>query len=503
MEETRNQDIPQISAEENSILTAPFSENELHEAIFQMEKNIATRPDGFPAEFYQHIWELIKADLMEMFVSFQNGDLPLFHLNFGTIILLPKKENAVQIQQYRPICLLNVSFKVFTKVGTNRVTGIAESVVQPTQTAFMPGRHILEGVLILHETIHELNRKKMDGVLFKIDFEKAYDKVNWEFLQQTMRMKGFDPTWCQWVQRYVEKGSVGIRVNDDIGHYFQTKKGLHQGDPLSPILFNIVADMLAIMIQRAKEDDQVSGLIPHLVEGGLSILQYADDTIIFMEHDLDKALNMKLVLCIFEQLSGLKINFHKSELFCFGRAKDLQTEYKTLFGCDIGSLPFRYLGIPIHFRKLTNGEWKPVEDRFEKKFSCWAGKMLSYGDRLTLINSVLTSLPMFMLSFFEVPIGVRKRLDFFRSRFFWQGDGHKRKYRLTKWDMICRPKSQGGLGVEVLELKNKSLISKWLFKLINERGVWQELLQNYYHTISSFCETNRFPFLERVDEGKG
>jgi hypothetical protein len=85
-----------------------------------------------------------------------------------------------------------------------------------------------------------------------------------------------------------------------------------------------------------------------------------------------------------------------------------------------------------------------------------------------------------MLSFFEVPIGVRKRLDFFRSRFFWQGDGHKRKYRLTKWDMICRPKSQGGLGVEVLELKNKSLISKWLFKHINERGVWQELLQNKY-----------------------
>jgi hypothetical protein len=121
-----------------------------------------------------------------------------------------------------------------------------------------------------------------------------------------------------------------------------------------------------------------------------------------------------------------------------------------------------------------------VEDRFEKKLSCWAGKMLSYGDRLTLINSVLTSLPMFMLSFLEIPVGVRKRLDFFRSRFFWQSDGHKKKYRLTKWDIICRPKDQGGLGVEVLELKNKSLLSKWLFKLINEQGVWQELLQNKY-----------------------
>jgi hypothetical protein len=286
----------------------------------------------------------------------------------------------------------------------------------------------------------------LDGVLFKIDFEKAYDKINWSFLQQALRMKGFDPTWCNWIEDFTRKGSVGIRVNNDIGHYFQTQKGLRHGDPLSPILFNIVADMLAILIARAKEDGQVAGLIPHLVEGGLSILQYADDTILFMEHDMDKALNMKLVLCIFEQLSGLKINFHKSELFCFGRAKQMENDYKTLFGCDIGSLPLRYLGIPIHFRKLRNGEWKPVEDRFEKKLSSWIGKMLSYGDRLVLINSVLTSLPMFMLSFLEIPKGVRKRLDFFRSRFFWQSDGHKKKYRLTKWNIICRPKDQGGFG---------------------------------------------------------
>jgi hypothetical protein len=116
---------------------------------------------------------------------FNGESYPFFHLNFGTI-LLPKKENAIQIHQYRPVCLLNVSFKVFTNVGTNRVTTIAESVVQPTQTAFMPGRHILEGVFILHETIHELYRKSMDGVLFKIYFEKAYDKVNWFFLATSL-----------------------------------------------------------------------------------------------------------------------------------------------------------------------------------------------------------------------------------------------------------------------------------------------------------------------------
>jgi hypothetical protein len=228
-------------------------------------------------------------------------------------------------------------------------------------------------------------------------------------------MKGFHPKWCEWIRNFVEKGSVGIRVNNDIGHYFQSRKGLRQGDPLSPILFNIVADMLAIMIARAKEDGQVDGLIPYLVEGGVSILQYADKTIIFMDHNIEKALNMKLILCIFEELSDLKINFHKSEIFCFGQAKEVENDYKILFGCEIGSLPFRYLGIPIHFRKLKNGEWKPIKDRFEKKLSSWIGKLLSYGDRLILINSVLTSLPMFMLSFFEIPKGVRKRLDFFRS----------------------------------------------------------------------------------------
>ena len=102
----------------------------------------------------------------------------------------------------------------------NRVSLIAHKVIRPTQTAFMSGRNILEGVVILHETIHELKSKKLDGVLFKIDFEKAYDKVKWSFLQQALRMKGFDSKWCDWVGRFVQGGSVGIRVNDDIGHYF-------------------------------------------------------------------------------------------------------------------------------------------------------------------------------------------------------------------------------------------------------------------------------------------
>jgi hypothetical protein len=317
-------------------------------------------------------------------------------------------------------------------------------------------------------------------------------------------MKGFDSKWCKWIQDFVSRGSVGVKVNDDTGHYFQTHKGLRQGDPLSPIPFNLIADMLAILIARAKEDGQVEGLIPHLVDGGISILQYADDTILLMEHDLQKALNMKLILCIFEELSGLKINFHKSKVFYFGKAKDVKNEYTSLVGGESGSFPFKYLGIPMHFQKLKNGEWKLIEDRFEKKLACWLGKLLSYGDRLVLINAVLTSLPMFILSFFEIPIGVRKRLDYFRSRLFWQSDGHKKKYRLTRWNIICHQKDQGGLGIEVLEVKNKCLLCKWLFKILTENGVWHELISNKYLHSKSLSQVtvkpSDSPFLERFDE---
>lgn len=153
---------------------------------------------------------------------------------------------------------------------------------------------------------------------------------------------------------FYKGGHVGIKVNDQIGNNFQTLKGLRQGDPLSPILFNLVADMLALLIKRAKDAGFINGVIPYLVDDGLSILQYTDDTIIFLEHDLQQAKNLKLILSVFEKLSGLKINFHKSELFCFGQAKNYYDQYSNIFGCKLGAFPVKYLGIPIHFRKLSN-----------------------------------------------------------------------------------------------------------------------------------------------------
>ncbi|WVZ96424.1 hypothetical protein U9M48_042062 [Paspalum notatum var. saurae] len=267
-------------------------------------------------------------------------------------------------------------------------------------------------------------------------------------------MKGFSSIWCSWVQAYVQGSNVSIKVNDQLGSFFQTKKGLRQGDPLSPLLFNIVVDMLAIIVSRAKTNGQVKGIVPNLVE----------------DHDMEQAKNMKLILYLFEQLSGLKINFHKNEILCFGQAKEHESYYSNLFGCKIEKFPF-------HDRRKNR----------KKDLSNWKGKLLSYGGRLVVLNSILSSLPIFMLSFFEVPKGVLEKIEYFRSRFFWQYDNHKKKYRLIKWPIVCQPKEQGGLGVQNLDI----MLRKWLFKLCNEDGIWQELLRNKFLKGKSLSQTNK------------
>ena len=191
LDESRTEDIPQVSDEENVLLTKLYSEEEVKRAVFQMKHNSAPGPDGFPAEFYQNFWDVIKSDLLQLFACLHNGQLELFRLNFGEIILLPKVNEAERIQQFRPICLLNVSFKIFTKVATLRLNSVADHVVRLSQTAFMQGRNILDTVAILHETVHELYRKKLRGVILKIDFKKACGKIKWCFFTTSFAYERF------------------------------------------------------------------------------------------------------------------------------------------------------------------------------------------------------------------------------------------------------------------------------------------------------------------------
>jgi hypothetical protein len=161
-----------------------------------------------------------------MFSKFYDGLLDIKRLNYGVITLVPKLKEANNIKQYRPICLLNVDFKCFTKVLTNRLVPIVREIIGENQTSFVKGRNILEGVVVLHEVLHELSTSKKKGLILKIDFEKAYDRVRWFFLEQVMIGRGFPTKWINWVMSTVKDGKVCINVNGERSPYFKTFRGL-------------------------------------------------------------------------------------------------------------------------------------------------------------------------------------------------------------------------------------------------------------------------------------
>jgi hypothetical protein len=136
-------------------------------------------------------------------------------------------------------------------------------------------------VVILQEVLHDLRMSKKTGVILKLDFEKAYDKVSWNFLEEVLHRKGFPELWINWINQAVRGGRVCIDLNGERGVFFRSFKGLRQGDPLSPLLFNIIADALSAMLTRASEAGLIQGVVPHLIYSGLTHLQYADDTVIF------------------------------------------------------------------------------------------------------------------------------------------------------------------------------------------------------------------------------
>lgn len=192
--------VESLNEVDNDCLCRPFSEIEITDALFLMERNKAPGPDKIPIEFYQHRSEIVKGDILELFNDFYHNKVDISRLNYGNITLLPKVKEASKIQQYRPICLLNYLYKLITKPLTLRLECFADRLIHKTQSAFMKDRNITSGILCLHEILHETKKSKEIGVIFKIDLEKAYGKVSWKLLFDCLSMRGFNEKWCGWIR---------------------------------------------------------------------------------------------------------------------------------------------------------------------------------------------------------------------------------------------------------------------------------------------------------------
>ncbi|CAM8941916.1 unnamed protein product [Rhodiola kirilowii] len=226
-----------VTSRHNEILLAPYTPVEVTRALFQIDPNKAPGYDGFSAAFFQHNWEVIQSDFTRECLHFLN----LSHFNAANnttlITLIPKQKGASKVTDFRPISLTGVMAEVVSKAITNRLQQILEEVICPEQCAFLKHRLISDNVLIVNEVSHFINKSRSHRRVYaslKLDMAKAYDKIEWDFLELIMKKLGFDEEWVDRVLTYVRSASYCIRVNRDISDFFYPSRGLRQGDPLSP-----------------------------------------------------------------------------------------------------------------------------------------------------------------------------------------------------------------------------------------------------------------------------
>lgn len=323
---------------------------------------------------------------------FEGNPLPK-GISSSFISLIHKIINPKEVKDFRPISLINCSLKLLTKVLTNRMRLVLDSIISQSQSAYVPGTQISDSIFIANEVVHGLNVGMMHGLIIKIDFEKAFDSISWEFLVQCMRRMNLGDKWIKWIQSILIFSRISILINGSPTKEFSPKRGIRQGDPLSPFLFLLVGEILNCMLTRASQLRIFSGIIINKSGFQVSHRQFAGDTILFIKNDLKSVMGVKQVLQCFEMLSGLKINFQKSKMFGFGEDVLNVPFWASRMGCGIGAFPITYLGMELGVNPKNMSFWKPIIDKMDRNLALWKSKLLNQAGKVVLLKSVINSTP--------------------------------------------------------------------------------------------------------------
>ena len=363
----------------------------------------------------------------------------------------------------------------------------------------MVNRQILDGVLIANESIRWLKKKKkITGSLIKLDFQKAYDSVNWSFLKLVMEKLGFGRKWIRWIMNCVSSASISILLNGSPLKPFKMEKGLRQGDPLSPYLFILVSKALVCLLKKADDMNLIEAV--HIGKS-LKHLQFVYDTLIFAPRNPRVITNYFRILDVFAMMSGLTLNYSKS-CFLFWNVSDHACAGETArnMGCSHAMCPFTYLGFPLGDHMNKRSAWKPVIQKIQSRLASWKAKILSRAGRLTLIKSVLNSLPLYYMSMFKMPKAITMEIISIQRKFFWSGANNEKSGCPTiKWSDIELPKDMGGLGVGYIMHKNLTLLFKWWWRFSEaDNSLWKRILKSVHDITGLKASTDTF---HKVKEG--
>uniref|UniRef100_A0A803PHZ0 Reverse transcriptase domain-containing protein n=1 Tax=Cannabis sativa TaxID=3483 RepID=A0A803PHZ0_CANSA len=274
---------PTISDEENRMMKSVPTTEEIWNVVAAMHPLKAPGPDGMPDFFYRRYWNVVGSEVIEIVQDFfQSGRLER-HVNYTYICLIPKEENARTVDKFRPISLCNFAYKIIPKIFATRLREVIDKLISPFQSAFVPGRWIAESSILTQELVHTIKRKKGKGGLMeiKLDMLKAYDRIEWNFLQEVLKGHDFDQQVCDLIMECVQPVSYSVLINGVPQKKFFPKRGLRQGDPLSPFLFLLCHDVLSKLIIKQQARGRFHGISISRSAPAISHLMFADDTILF------------------------------------------------------------------------------------------------------------------------------------------------------------------------------------------------------------------------------
>nr|XP_025675136.1 uncharacterized protein LOC112775601 [Arachis hypogaea] len=288
------------------------------------------------------------------------------------------------------------------------------------------------------EEIKAVGRRS--SALIKLDFQKAYDRVKWSFVDIVLQKMGFRNRWRRWINECVCSASMSVLINGAPTKPFKMERGLRHGDPLSPFLFVLVVDVLHRMIGEAVRNGCILLLLVGRDNIELSHLQFADDTILFCPPEEETIKNYKRLLHCFELMSGLSINFEKSSLIPVNYEQRWTRKMCCLLDCKEAALPVRYLEISLGANPRLVKMWQPVIDKVEDKLGLWKAKTLNKAGKLVLIKSVLNSLSIYYLSLYKMPKAVAEKLISLQCRFLWSKEDGRVGMPLVRWEVVMAPK---------------------------------------------------------------
>jgi hypothetical protein len=476
-----------ITADVNDKLCAPFSDKEISDALFQIGPLKAPGPDGLPARFFQRHWSILREDIIaavrEFFVT---GIMPE-GVNSTTIVLIPKVDNPRMMTEFRPISLCNVVYKIIAKCLVNRLRPILGEVVSEEQSAFVPGRLITDNALIAFECTHYIRQEKdpdRSFCAYKLDLSKAYDRVDWRFLEQVMQRMGFANQWVKWIMACVTSVRYCVNLNGTLSDSFAPTRGLRQGDPLSPFLFLFVADGLAAILRQKVQVKEVTPVRVCPRAPGISHLLFADDTLLFFRAMAQEANNVKEALAAYAHATGQLINPSKCSIL-FGEQcpVHIHEEVKEVLEVQNHSFEERYLGLPTPSGRMTKDKFQNLQQKYTKRMVEWdAEQLLAQSGREVLIKSVALAIPTYIMSVFRLPASTCEDLMRMIRSFYWGVEKGRKKMHWKAWTHLIKPKAHGGLGFRDLRLFNQALLARQAWRLLsNPDSLCERLLKARYY----------------------